>query len=141
MHWVTSDGTISWANQAELDMLGYTKEEYIGRSIVEFHADQPVINELLKRISNNEAVQNYQARLRCKDGSIRDVVIDSNVSWRNGEFVHTRCFTRDISEQKQADSILQETLRSLFQRTASFSIKLKFGEYRTLLKYFLSEIR
>jgi PAS domain S-box-containing protein len=113
MHWVASDGTITWANQAELDMLGYTKEEYIGRSIVEFHADRPVIDKLLRQLSNNEAVQNYQARLRCKDGSIRDVVIDSNVSWRNEEFIHTRCFTRDISEQKQADSILQETLRSL----------------------------
>ncbi|MGL5075344.1 MAG: CBS domain-containing protein, partial [Waterburya sp.] len=89
MHWVTSDGTISWANQAELEMLGYAKEEYIGRSIVEFHADRPIIDKLLNRLSNNEAVQNYQARLRCKDGSIRDVLIDSNVSWQNGKFIHT----------------------------------------------------
>jgi PAS domain S-box-containing protein len=119
MHWVASDGTISWANQAELEMLGYAKEEYIGRSIVEFHADRPVINELLSRLSNNEAVQNYQARLRCKDGSICDVLIDSNVSWRNGEFVHTRCFTRDVSERKQTEMALQETLRSLeFQKYA-----------------------
>lgn len=119
MHWVASDGTITWANKAELDMLGYAKEEYIGRSIVEFHADQPGINELLRRLSNNEAVQNYQAQLRCKDGSICDVLIDSNVSWRNGEFIHTRCFTRDVSERKQTEITLQETLRSLeFQKYA-----------------------
>ena len=119
MHWVASDGTISWANKAELEMLGYAKEEYIGRSIVEFHADQAVIDKLLRRLSNNEVVQNYQARLRCKDGSIRDVMIDSNVSWRNGEFVHTRCFTRDISEQQRTEIALQETLRSLeFQKYA-----------------------
>jgi PAS domain S-box-containing protein len=119
MHWVTSDGQIAWANQAELDLLGYAKEEYIGRSIVEFHADRPVIDELLRQLSNNETVQNYQARLCCKDGSIRHVLIDSNVSWHNGEFAHTRCFTRDVSEQQQVEQQLQETLRSLeFQKYA-----------------------
>ncbi|MGL5804291.1 MAG: PAS domain S-box protein, partial [Xenococcaceae cyanobacterium] len=119
MHWVTSDGTISWANQAELDMLGYTKEEYIGRSIVEFHVDRPIIDKLLRRLSNNEAVQNYQARLRSKDGSIKNVSIDSNTNWQDGKFIHTRCFTRDITENCQTERQLQETLRSLeFQKYA-----------------------
>ncbi|NJR46260.1 MAG: PAS domain S-box protein [Hyellaceae cyanobacterium CSU_1_1] len=119
MHWITSDGKIAWANQAELDLLGYAKEEYIGRSIVEFHADRPVIDQLLRQLSNNETVQNYQARLCCKDGSIRHVLIDSNVSWHNGEFLHTRCFTRDVSEQQQVEQQLQATLRSLeFQKSA-----------------------
>jgi PAS domain S-box-containing protein len=86
MHWVASDGTISWANQAELDMLGYVKEEYIGRSIAEFHVDQPIIDELLRRLSNNETVRDYQAKLRCKDGSIRYVQIDSNVSWHLSKY-------------------------------------------------------
>jgi hypothetical protein len=30
MHWVGPDGTILWANCAELDLLGYSREEYIG---------------------------------------------------------------------------------------------------------------
>ena len=37
MHWVGPDGVILWANSAELEMLGYTREEYIGRHIAEFH--------------------------------------------------------------------------------------------------------
>ena len=36
LHWVGADGTILWANQAELDLLGYTREEYIGRNIMRF---------------------------------------------------------------------------------------------------------
>jgi PAS domain S-box-containing protein len=37
LHWVNENGIITWANKAELDMLGYEKEEYIGRHIAEFH--------------------------------------------------------------------------------------------------------
>ncbi|MCU1276376.1 MAG: multi-sensor signal transduction histidine kinase, partial [Bryobacterales bacterium] len=41
LHWVGADGRILWANQAELDLLGYTREEYIGRHIAEFNVDEP----------------------------------------------------------------------------------------------------
>ena len=37
MHWVGPEGEILWANSAELEMLGYAREEYIGRHIAEFH--------------------------------------------------------------------------------------------------------
>src|SRR5207244_2001409 len=45
MHWVGPDGAILWASQCELDFLGYTREEYIGHNISEFHADLPVIED------------------------------------------------------------------------------------------------
>src|SRR5207253_1938440 len=38
--------------------------------------------------------------LRHKDGSIRYVLINSNVLWRAEEFLHTRCFTRDITDRR-----------------------------------------
>ena len=47
LHWVGPDGIILWANQAELELLGYTREEYIGRHIAEFHVDRPVIDDIL----------------------------------------------------------------------------------------------
>jgi PAS domain S-box-containing protein len=102
LHWVGADGTILWANECELNLLGYTREEYIGRSISEFHADTDVINDILRRLTNGETLHDYEARLRCKDGSIRHVLINSNVMWEEDRFVHTRCFTRDITEEKRA---------------------------------------
>ncbi|MCU1273315.1 MAG: Chemotaxis protein methyltransferase CheR, partial [Bryobacterales bacterium] len=53
-----------------------------------------------------ETLRNYEARLRSKDGTIRDVLISSNVRWNNDEFLHTRCFTRDISERKRYEQRL-----------------------------------
>jgi PAS domain S-box-containing protein len=102
MHWVAEDATILWANKAELALLGYERHEYVGHHISEFHADGPVIEDILQRLSRYEELQDYEARLKCKDGSLRDVRIDSNVYRRDGRFVHTRCFTTDITEKKQA---------------------------------------
>jgi len=103
LHWAAEDGRILWANPAELELLGYTSEEYIGRNIAEFHADADVIADILRRLSRGETLHNYEARLRSKDGSIRYVLLMCNVFRENGKFVHTRCFTRDITERKAAE--------------------------------------
>jgi PAS domain S-box-containing protein len=96
LHWVGPDGRILWANRAEAEMLGYSREEYIGRHTSEVHADASVIQDILARLARNEKLVSYPARLRCKDGSLRDVEISSSVLWRDGKFVHTRCFTREV---------------------------------------------
>src|SRR5881275_1171966 len=77
LHSVGPDGVILWVNQAELDMLGYTRDEYVGRPISDFHADAPTIEDILHRLKGRETLRNYEARLRCKDGSIRHVLISS----------------------------------------------------------------
>ena len=98
MHWVDEEGIILWANPAEMNLLGYSRDEYIGRSIANFHADQSAIDDILHRLKNDERLTGYEARLLCKDGSICDVSINSDVYRREGKFIHTRCVTLDITE-------------------------------------------
>jgi PAS domain S-box-containing protein len=111
MHRVGHDGRILWANQIELDLLGYTAEEYIGHSISEFHVDAPVIEDILNRLGGGEVLREYEARLRCKDGSVRHVLIDSSALFEHGKLVHTRCFSRDISDRKQVEAQLRDSER------------------------------
>jgi PAS domain S-box-containing protein len=106
LHWVGPDGIIMRVNQAELDMLGYPRDEYVGRHIAEFHVDQNVIEDILTRLDAGEVLQNYEARLRCKDGALKHVRISSSVYREDGKFIHTRCFTRDITERKRTEGRL-----------------------------------
>ena len=108
LHWVGPDGKILRVNRAELAMLGYTREEYLGRSISEYHADEEAIRDILRRLTAGEKLVEYPARLRCKDGSIKHVLIDSSAMWADGRFIHSRCFTRDITERKQAEIALMD---------------------------------
>lgn len=103
LHWTGPNGIVLRVNQAELDFLGYTTEEYVGHPVAEFHCDRPAIENILRRLVSGEEIHDYEARLRCKDGSIKHVLISSNVLWENGKFIHARCFTRDITERKQAE--------------------------------------
>lgn len=103
LHFVGPDGIILRANQAELDMLGYSREEYLGHPIAEFHADAEVIADILDRLGSAETLHGYPARLRCKDGSIKDVVINSSVCRENGRFLHTRCFTLDVTTRRRVE--------------------------------------
>jgi PAS domain S-box-containing protein len=101
LHWVGPDGTILRANQAELDLLGYTRDEYVGRNIIDFHHDRDVIEDILRRVTAGEILHDYPARLRCKNGSIKEVLIDSSVFFDDGEFRHMRCFTRDVTGERR----------------------------------------
>jgi PAS domain S-box-containing protein len=109
MHWVSPEGVILRANRAELDMLGYSAEDYVGRHITEFHADEATITEILARLHRGEDFVDFPARLRRKDGSLRHVLINSSVRREEGRFVHTRCFTRDVTPEVQAKAALQES--------------------------------
>jgi PAS domain S-box-containing protein len=113
IHLVGPDGTILRANRAELDLLGYTPEEYIGHNIREFHADADAIQDILTCLSRGERLNWYPARLRAKNGSIKYVEITSSVRFKDGEFMNTRCFTRDVTELRAAQKKLEEKERYL----------------------------
>jgi len=103
LHKVGPDGVILWANKAELDMLGYAESEYVGRHISEFHHDPQAIASMLEQLQKGENLYNQPAVLRCKDGSLKHVLIHSNASFERGRFLYSRCFTRDMTELRAAD--------------------------------------
>lgn len=114
LHWVGEDGTILWANEAELRFLGYSRDEYVGRDIRDFHVDQEVIGDILCRLLRDEELHGYIARLRCKDGSIREVAISSSAYRVDGRFVHTRCVSLDVTKERRMSEV-QERLAAIVE--------------------------
>ena len=111
LHWVDGNGIIIWANQSELDLLGYSKEEYVGTPISIHHNDEAVIRDILHRLTNNETLHDFPAALKCKDGSIKYVTINSNGLFKDDVFVHSRCFTKDVTpfieEEKRKNKLMR----------------------------------
>jgi len=108
LHKVAADGTIVWANRADWELLGYTREEYVGRNIAEFHADRDSLNCIMGQLVDGQALREQPAVLKCKDGSLRHVLISSNAHFEDGRFVSTRCFTRDVTQHRLTEAALHE---------------------------------
>ena len=117
--WIGADGIVRWANKRELQMLGYERTEYVGQHVANFHADRKVIDELLSRVFGGETLIDFPARLRCKNGSIRQVLINGSVRLDPGNSKSAECFTRDVTALKAAE----QERNQLFERERTVRIE------------------
>jgi PAS domain S-box-containing protein len=129
IHRVGRDGTILWANKAELEMLGYSAAEYVGQHIGRFHVDAPVIERILDHLLRGLTLHDEPARLRCKNGGIKHVVISSNGRFEQGHLRYTRCFTRDASERYERDLALRQRDQMLLRAPVAAAL-LAGAEFR-----------
>jgi PAS domain S-box-containing protein len=111
IHLVGADGLILSANRAELAMLGYRASDYVGHHISEFHVDAGVGAELAERVRSGEPLRNYEARLRCADGTVKHALISSAVRRDGDRILHARCFTRDATDATAAERRLAAQYR------------------------------
>ena len=111
LNWVGADGAILRANRAQLAMLGWSAGEYVGRPITDFHVEPAVADGMLQRLARGEEVREVASQMRCRDGGVRDVVISSSAYFDGGRFVHSRCFVRDVTEQKRAEEAVRALQR------------------------------
>jgi PAS domain S-box-containing protein len=100
---VDADGRILWANRAELDLVGDSEAEFVGRRMAEFLVPSETAADLLGRLARQEPVESYETRLRAKDGSIKHVLINGDGLFRDGRFVHSRLVIRDITSLIQRE--------------------------------------
>ena len=129
LHWLDGDGKILWANDRELEVLGYDREEYIGENIMKFCPDSPeIVLNIFKQLSSGNSISDIPVRFRHKSGKIVDLLIDSNVNFNtDGTFNHTRCFIRDDTKRKikeAKDVVLNEMSTKLATDKENFVAKL-----------------
>lgn len=108
LEWLSASGHILRANQAQLDLLGYRPEEYVGRFIGEFCTDPTGTRHLLEQLSANQVVSNLLLPRQRKDGAIRMVLVDAQPLWHEGEFLYSSIFSRDITDRLKLEREILE---------------------------------
>ncbi len=121
------DQKILWANRALLELLGYSRDEYFGHPLSSFFAERRDFEEFWAKLMRREEIYDYPADLKCKDGSLKHVLIHSNGLWNNGRFLHTRTFIRDMTERREMERAHCKT-PVMNWKCASTSVPLSFGK-------------
>ena len=98
IHAVSSDGIILYANMCELDVLGYTHSEYVGRHVEEFQLDADCLADMMERLSKFEKFKKtIQHGLKAKH-EVKYIIYNSSVYEVDGEFKHTRCYGTEVEK-------------------------------------------
>ena len=89
---VSADRRVLWANDRVQKLMGYSAAEYVGKHLSETHQDPLVLDEIMERLSAGEELQDYPIRLKTKSGEVIFFYLNANSYFREGKFIHTRCF-------------------------------------------------
>ena len=134
---VGPDQKILWANQAMLKLLGYSAAEYVSHPLSDFHQDKQVFDQFWQKLMRGEDIYDFPAKLKRKDGSIKHVRIHSNGLWEDGQFIHTRCFVRDVTEHMRMEEALRKSeklaLAGRFAATVAHEINNPLEALRNLI--------
>lgn len=93
LHWLSGTGVIMWANDTELQSLGFSAEEYIGHNIGEFlmPGEDVHLQEVFGNLAAGRSIHDAPFRFRAKNGDVKYLIVDSNVNFNeDGSFRHTR---------------------------------------------------
>ncbi|WP_048171046.1 PAS domain S-box protein [Methanosarcina siciliae] len=100
---------ITYVNKKMADMLGYTLEEGIGRSVWDFVDEESKIiikKNIDKKLQGTN--ESYELRLICKDGSPLWSLINAKSLFDNdGKFMGTVSMITDITKRKKAEEALK----------------------------------
>ncbi len=111
---VTKQGTILFVNQAYVSLFGYTSSaELVGTSIQKLVAPEEgdtVMDYTVKRERKEKAPNFYETRGLRKDGTEFDLDIHASTYTLDGE-IYSLVILRDITERKQTDQLISESLR------------------------------
>jgi len=136
-HELDSEGKIVRINQTELDLLGYTREELIGRNVWEISENKEIIHEIvLDKLSGKiQSSEPFERIFRKKDGSLIHVMIqDVYLYDEHGNISGIRSTLQDISNLKEAEEKIKKSEilhRNILETALSGFLMLdKFGNIK-----------
>jgi PAS domain S-box-containing protein len=111
-HSLDREGYFREINKTELNLLGYTYDEVVGKMKFQdilIKEEQPKFEGSFPRAQVNGTAQDVETRVVRKDGSSFPVILSASVVYdTHGSFVKTRSMMFDYTERRQAeDKIIQ----------------------------------
>ncbi len=121
-HSLDENGYYLMVNQTELDWLGYTREELIGKKrILDLLSPDTrnIFFEHYPTLKKTGFIRGLEYVMVRRDGTLLPVLLNATVAYdENGNFSHTRSTIFDITERKSIETALkqsEETYRALFE--------------------------
>lgn len=148
----TSEGKFVNANNAFLDLFGYTRDELTEIAAANTYFNPSERARFRAEIEAKGVVRDYEIMLRKKDGTVMHCLMTATT--RRGEDGAVLCYQgiiRDISAQRQMEETIKESetmYRSIFETTGSATIILEENtiismankEFETLSGYRRDEV-
>jgi len=115
IHIVGEDGRISDVNDTELDALGYTRAELIGKPLADIvHPDyREITKKAFAQTMQGKPIGIYETAFITSDGEKIDIEVNVSPQMEAGKFISGRAICRDITKRKRAEEQLSEQRRSM----------------------------
>ena len=120
---VSLQSEIVAANQAALDLFGFTREAAIGSDVEDRYVDPDDRERFREKVAEKGSVRDFEVKLRKRDGTVMDCLLTATVRLAtNGDGGRlVQGIVRDGTERKQAEEALQqseERFRRLMENAA-----------------------
>jgi len=115
-HEYDTEGRITRVNRTDLEMLGYTREEMIGKPVWEFNVEKEVARgQILEKLAGSRPPgRGLERTYKRKDGTTVPVLIEDRLILdENGRITGIRCTIQDITQRKQAEETLARQNKEL----------------------------
>ncbi len=143
-----SQGTITEANQAMINLFGYTCDELVGMNVRDLLVEPGSFNILADAIEKKGSVRNLELSMKKKDGTVIICLVNSKVFYDELQgYSGSQVILRDITEEKKNIELVTRTreelrylsahLQSLRERERSYiarEIHDVLGQLLTALK-------
>jgi two-component system, cell cycle sensor histidine kinase and response regulator CckA len=134
---VLRDGTITDANASYCELFGYTREEIIGKNILELYLDPTDRSKFQKEIEKQGFVKDYEVKGRKRDGTGVECLITSSVHFgKDGSIMGYRGILRDRTAYKALQKQLLQAQKMEAIGTLSGGIAHDFNNLLTVVMGF-----
>ncbi len=117
-HELDREGRIIRVNRRELEMLGYTEEELLGRPVWKFVVEEEMTRQvIMAKITGDVSFhETFERTYRRKDGTTLPVLIEDRIIRnKKGRITGIRSMIEDITERRRAEEALQKSEEQLRQ--------------------------